>query len=79
MHLHVEYCRRPEYREWKKGYDREYRCKQEYGPFWEAASILFDIENEINERISRYEIYQQNGTLNKHLNRRRDYERLISG
>jgi hypothetical protein len=79
MHLHVEYCRRPAYRVRKKTYDRAYRCKKFFGPYWEAASVLFDLENEINSRISRYEIYQQNGTLNKHLNRRREYERLISG
>jgi hypothetical protein len=52
-------------------------AKKFFGPYWEAASTLIDLENEIDSRISRYEIYQQNGTLNKHLNRRRDYERLI--
>jgi hypothetical protein len=28
MHLHVEYCRRPEYRAWKREYDRKYRAKE---------------------------------------------------
>jgi hypothetical protein len=79
MARHVAYCARPEYKIGKKAYDREYRCKKFFGPYWEAASALFDLENEINSRISRYDIYQQNGTLNKHPNRRRNYERLIGG
>lgn len=78
MHLHVQYCQRPEYKEWKKRYDRQFRCKKEFGEFWEAASVLLDVENEIDSRISRYEIYQQNGTLNKHQRRRREYEKLYA-
>lgn len=78
MHLHVKYCQQPAYREWKKKYDRKYRCQQEFGEFWESASILLDVENEIDSRMSKYEIYQTNGTLNKHQQRRREYERLIS-
>ena len=78
MHLHVKYCQRPAYREWKKKYDRKYRCEKEFGAFWESASILLDIENEIDSRMTRYEVYQANGTLNKHQQRRREYDRLIS-
>ena len=76
-HLHAEYCRRPEYREWKKAYDRQFRCKREYGPFWEAASILFDVENTVRSQASDYEIRVQNGTLNKKQNRRRDDARQV--
>jgi len=75
MPRHVEYCRRPAYREQKKAYDRQRRCKLEYGPFWEAASVLFDVEAEVRSRASDYEIRVQNGTLNKKLNRRREYDR----
>lgn len=78
MHLHIAYCQRPEYKEWKKKYDRKHRCKEEFGEFWEAASVLLDVENEIDSRISRYEVYQQNGTLNKHLRRRREYDKIIN-
>lgn len=78
MHLHIKYCQRPAYREWKKKYDRNYRCKKMFGEFGDAASILFDIENEVSDRITRYEISQQNGTLNKHQQRRRDYDNTIS-
>lgn len=78
MHLHVKYCQQPEYVAWKKKYDRKYRCQQEFGPFWEAASVLLDLENEVERRISKYEIYRQNGTLNKWIQRRRHYEKIVS-
>lgn len=78
MHLHVKYCQQPFYREWKKKYDRQYRCKQEFGEFWESASILLDLEGEIDERMDWYERRMLNGTLNKHQQRRREYDRLIS-
>ena len=71
MPQHIEYCRRPEYREWKKAYDRQYRCKTIYGPYWEAASVVMDLDQEIHSRASDYEIRTANGTLNKALQRRR--------
>lgn len=74
MPQHVAYCQRPEYVEWKREYDRKLRARKQYGEFAEAFLTLQDIETEISSRISRYEIYQQNGTLNKHLTRRRQYE-----
>jgi hypothetical protein len=77
MHRHVEYCRRPEYREWKAQYDRSFRAHKDFGPFADAALLLNDLEREISSRASRYEIYATNGTLNKALNRRRDYEKLV--
>lgn len=78
MHLHVKYCQQPQYRAWKKKYDRKYRCQKEFGSFWESASILLDIENEIDERMDWYERKLLNGTFNKHQQRRRDYDQLIS-
>lgn len=72
---HREYCRRPEYKQWKKTYDRQHRARKEFGDFGEAAIILNDLISEINSRTSRTEIYRQNGTLNKWIARRRDYER----
>jgi hypothetical protein len=76
MPRHIEYCRRPEYRAWKKQYDRKYCAAQQYGDFAEAALILRDIEGEIDSRMTRYEVYQAKGTLNKHQQRRREYDRL---
>ena len=77
MPRHVEYCRRPEYREWKAGYDREYRAKREYGPFWESFMLLQDVKAEALARASRYEIDLQNGKLNKSTKRRREYEKIV--
>lgn len=71
MDRHVEYCRQPEYRAKKSVYDRKRRAKIQFGEFSEAALILADIEREVAERASRYEIYSQNGTLNKAQQRRR--------
>lgn len=75
MPAHVEYCRRPEYKEWKAQYDQKYRARKWFGDFGEAAIILNQLETEINSRISWTERRRQNGTLNKHQQRRREYDR----
>lgn len=72
MPLHVLYCRRPEYKRWKHGYDRRYRSKRLYGPFAEAAMLAVDLNREVKSRITDYEIRSQNGTLNKTQSRRRE-------
>lgn len=77
MHLHVAYCQDPAYRRWKRGYDREYRAQKLYGPFAESFLLLQKIEREVSTRMTRYEVYQANGTLNKTLRRKRDYARLV--
>lgn len=77
MARHIEYCRRPEYKAWKSAYDRAYRAKSDFGPFWEAAMLLQQIEEEVASRMSKYEIYSVNGTLNKALRRRREYENAV--
>ena len=71
---HAEYCRQPEYRKWKSQYDRKHRANKYFGEFAEASLLLNDIEREINSRASRYEIYLQNGILNKIQQRKRTYE-----
>ena len=71
MARHVEYCRRPEYRQWKADYDKRYLAEKEFGEFAESALLLRKIESEIESRATRYEIYSMNGTLNKALTRRR--------
>lgn len=50
MQRHVEYCRQPEYREYKKGYDKKYNAKKNYGEFYEAALIVNDIETIVDSR-----------------------------
>jgi hypothetical protein len=71
MDRHVEYCRQPEYKAWKADYDRKYRAKQNFGEFADAALLLADIDREVAQRASKYEIYLTNGTINKALQRRR--------
>lgn len=61
---HAEYCRRPTYRVWKQGYDRKRRAAV-YGPASEAYMTLLDLNREIKERMTTYEIKIQNGTWAK--------------
>ncbi len=70
MPLHVEYCRQPEYKKWKREYDRQYRAK-EFGVFAEAYLLSIDLNREIKGRMTNEEITQANGTQNKTQRRRR--------
>lgn len=74
MPIHAEYCRRPEYRKWKAEYDKKYRSRKEFGDFGEAAIILNDLCSEIASRSTFTERAIAKGTLNKHTQRRREYE-----
>lgn len=74
---HAEYCRREEYREWKRQYDLRHRASA-FGEFYESYELLSIIETAIAERASRYEIHAANGTLNKALQRKRDYGKSYS-
>lgn len=76
MPRHIEYCRRPEYKVWKKNYDRLYRLRVRFGDFAEAAMLLQDIEQEVDSRSTFTERESIKGTLNKSQRRKRDYERL---
>lgn len=76
MPRHVEYCRRPEYRAWKREYDKQYRAEKEYGEFAECFLLAMEIRDECLSRMSDYEIRLEKGTMNKALKRRRDYERI---
>ncbi len=75
---HKAYLNTTEYKEYKKKYDLIYRNKQDYGDFWEAAILSLEIDREVTSRMDDVEVRRQNGTLNKSLQRKRDYERLIS-
>jgi hypothetical protein len=74
---HAEYCRSPEYREWKRAYDRQYLARKNYGPFAEAALVLRDLEQTVLERASRYEIDLAAGQLGKVQRRKREYAKAI--
>lgn len=75
MPYHVEYCRRPEYKEWKSQYDRKHRARKWFGDFGEAAIVLNELCSEIATRSTFTERAILKGTLNKRTQRRRDYER----
>lgn len=72
MPRHVEYCRRPEYRAKKTIYDKQHRATKFFGPFAEVAMLTNDLNREIKERASNYEIRRQNETGNKTQNRDRE-------
>jgi len=78
MRYHVAYCQRPEYRAWKKRYDRKHRAKKTYGSLWECQVLALDIRDEALARMSDYEIRLSKGTLNKCQKRKRDYEATYS-
>lgn len=69
MPRHVEYCRQPEYKEYKKKYDEVYNAKVHYGDFWEAAIVLKNLEKEIDARGARREnkLYNKSTTKRKRL------------
>ncbi len=70
MPKHVEYCRRPEYKKWKQGYDRQYRANK-FGEYAEAYLTLRQLEILIHETTTKYDTKLENQTLNKALKRRR--------
>lgn len=76
MPQHVEYCRRPEYKAWKRNYDQQYLAQKQYGEFGPAVIALRELEQEVADRADRQDIYITNGTLNKKQTRRREYERF---
>lgn len=79
MPKHIEYCRQPAYRVKKEKYDRKRRAIIQFGKeFADAFLVLQQIENEIDSRIDRNEIYRQNGLVNKSVQRRREYERITN-
>lgn len=70
MPQHVEYCRQPRYRAWKREYDRHYRAK-EYEAFADAYLLTVDLNREIKQRMKNHEIRLQNQTHNKRQERGR--------
>lgn len=72
MPLHLEYCRRPEYKRWKQTYDRKHRAGKFYGEFAEAAMLTMDLNLEIKGRITNAEVKYQNGCTNKSQRRERE-------
>lgn len=70
MPRHVEYCRQPKYKEYKKGYDKQFRAKKQFGEFAEAALILIELENKLDSKTIKYE----QGLINKTQKRKRQWK-----
>jgi hypothetical protein len=68
---HVEYCRQPAYRAWKREYDRRYRAT-EFGEFAEAYMLTIDLNREIKGRITNAQVKYENGCTNKSQRRERE-------
>lgn len=71
MPLHIEYCRQPAYKAWKRDYDRRYRAA-EFGEFAEAYMLTIDLNREIKGRTSNAQIKYENGCTNKSQRRERE-------
>lgn len=73
MPKHVEYCRQPEYKKWKKEYDKKYRALKDYGEFGECFILLYELEG----MIDRYEASIEQNTFNKSQQRKRLWKNLL--
>lgn len=71
MPRHVEYCRQPKYKAYKREYDKRYRAR-EYGDFAEAFQLTIDLNREIKGRVTNHEVKYQNGGTNKTQRRKRE-------
>lgn len=71
MPKHVEYCRQPWYREWKREYDARYRAK-EFGSFADAYRLTLELNREIKRRFNHEEIKYEEGSRNKAQRRKRE-------
>lgn len=71
---HLDYCRTPKYRAWKKAYDLEYVAKTKYGEFWESSIALNQIETILAPE--RKKIKTENGLLSKSQKRKRLWNSL---
>ena len=71
MKAHIEYCRQPEYKKYKKQYDQNYRFNKEYGEYAEAAKALLKLEEELPaKKITKY----NQGLINKSQKRKRRWQ-----
>ncbi len=68
---HLEYLSTPEYKAWKKKYDRRYHSSKKYGEFGECAVLLEEIEQILVQHIPRHERYVDKNSYNKSQKRKR--------
>ncbi len=71
---HLEYLNTPEYKAWKKEYDKKYIANKNYGVFSEAAIILIELESFLKQNMPD-EMKFQMGITNKTQKRKRLWQR----
>lgn len=71
---HLEYLRTPEYKEWKKNYDKKFKAEKNYGPFAQAAVLLIELESFLKQNMPN-ELKFQMGITNKTQKRKRRWQR----
>lgn len=74
MKDHIEYCRRPEYKEYKHKYDQTHRAKKDYGEFWECFLIIKEIKKQYDDK----EVRQINNLHNKSQKRKRLWQQMTN-
>ena len=78
MPQHVEYCRQPAYRAWKKEYDRKLRASR-FGAFADAHEVLLLLKAEIKrqepDRFERYRQSRRHAWNPEVMKRRREHAR----
>lgn len=72
MPYHIEYCRQPKYRKWKREYDQKFVARKKFGEYWESALLIKDIEHEYQQN----EVRQINNLHNKSQKRKRKWKQL---
>lgn len=72
---HLEYLNNPEYKLWKKEYDKKYRAKKHYGAFAEAALILSELELFLKQNMPD-ELKFQMGITNKKQKRNKLWQQV---
>jgi hypothetical protein len=61
MSQHIEYCRQPWYKAYKREYDKQRRAGK-FGDFKEAYALLLLLKKEIKrQQPDRFELYKQSG------------------
>jgi len=77
---HLEYCRTPEYRRWKKASDEIYRAKKFFGEWWECMILVKKIKSEVCRLVPEpYERAKMRGTIAKMMRKKAYKRHLIYG
>ena len=71
-----ELAARPEWKEHKRRYDRNYRAERDYGPEWGPVKVaLQELQDAVDARSTWNERARAKGTVNKKQSRRRSHEK----